>query len=100
MKKLSFTSWAGVVAMLFLAATANRLVADNASCGNKNIGGTGGQPCPPPTPCPCASPSPSPCPNPVAPYSVHGYTGNEFREVKDLEIWGGVGEHQLTWTRY
>jgi hypothetical protein len=28
------------------------------------------------------------------------YTGNDYREIKDLEIWGGVGEHQLAWKRH
>lgn len=28
------------------------------------------------------------------------YTGNESRAIMDLEIWGGTGEHQLTWMRY
>src|SRR6266851_3445688 len=28
------------------------------------------------------------------------YTGNVHRSIKDLEIWGGVGEHQLAWMRY
>src|SRR6202453_617593 len=28
------------------------------------------------------------------------YTGNEYRKIDDLRIWGGVGEHQLTWTRW
>jgi len=27
------------------------------------------------------------------------YTGNAYRRVHDLEIWGDVGEHQLTWRR-
>ena len=28
------------------------------------------------------------------------YTGNEFREIPDLKIWGGVGQHQLTFGRW
>lgn len=31
---------------------------------------------------------------------VNVITGNEYRTVNDLEIWGGVGEHQLFWKRY
>ena len=33
--------------------------------------------------------------DPVVPY-----TGNEFRDVNDLQIWGGVGHHQLHWSRH
>lgn len=28
------------------------------------------------------------------------FTGNESRTIKDLQVWGGVGEHQLNFTRY
>lgn len=28
------------------------------------------------------------------------YTGNEHRAIRDLEIWGGVGEVSLVWMRY
>jgi len=28
------------------------------------------------------------------------YTGNEYRHIQDLNVWGGVGEHQLTWSRW
>ena len=28
------------------------------------------------------------------------YTGNEYRDVNDLQIWGGAGHHQLTWSRH
>lgn len=28
------------------------------------------------------------------------YTGNSHRSVRDLEVWGGVGEHQLAFIRY
>ncbi len=28
------------------------------------------------------------------------YTGNELRNVTDLEIWGGTGETKLEWSRY
>ena len=28
------------------------------------------------------------------------YTGNEFRHIKDLQVWGGVGECQLSWDRW
>lgn len=33
--------------------------------------------------------------NPFNPYS-----GNVHREVRDLEVWGGVGDEQLVWMRY
>jgi len=32
--------------------------------------------------------------------SIDTYTGNEKRFIDDLEVWGGVGEHQLVWRRY
>ena len=28
------------------------------------------------------------------------FTGNAHRPIRDLQVWGGVGQHQLTWTRY
>lgn len=31
---------------------------------------------------------------------VNIYTGNEFRQIDDLKMWGGVGQHHLTWTRF
>jgi hypothetical protein len=27
------------------------------------------------------------------------YTANAYRRVHDLQIWGGVGQHPLTWRR-
>src|SRR5258708_3302209 len=35
---------------------------------------------------------------PTDPYTL--YSGNEYRQIPDLKIWGGVGEHQLSWTRW
>jgi YD repeat-containing protein len=55
------------------------------ACGNDDKGGPGGPP-----ECDDAAGG-----NPVKPY-----TGNVFREVPDLEVWGGVGEHRLAWERY
>lgn len=43
-------------------------------------------------------PEPNTCKKAGDPFDP--YTGNEHREVKDLEIWGGVGEMPLVWTRY
>ena len=37
--------------------------------------------------------------NPSGAGSVTIYTGTLFREVKDLEVFGGVGEHQLVFKR-
>jgi RHS repeat-associated protein len=28
------------------------------------------------------------------------YTGNEFKEIQDLQIWGAVGDEAMSWTRY
>jgi RHS repeat-associated protein len=33
--------------------------------------------------------------DPVVPY-----TGNEFKEIQDLKIWGAVGDEAMVWTRY
>ena len=33
--------------------------------------------------------------DPVVPY-----TGNEFKEIQDLQIWGAVGDEAMVWTRY
>jgi len=38
--------------------------------------------------------------NPGAGDPFEPFTGNEFREIKDLEIWGAVGEEPFTWMRY
>src|SRR5688572_13163538 len=32
--------------------------------------------------------------------SFDPYSGNVYREVQDLEVWGGVGEMPLVWKRY
>jgi RHS repeat-associated protein len=31
---------------------------------------------------------------------VFPYTGNEFKEIQDLQIWGAVGDEAMVWTRY
>ena len=72
------------------------------SCGNGNNGGTGGTgaktPNKPPTP-------PEDPKDPIAPPSAVGepvvpYTGNEFRRVDDLQIWGSVGCIPMRWSRH
>ncbi|MCG3146570.1 MAG: hypothetical protein PCFJNLEI_00001 [Verrucomicrobiae bacterium] len=60
------------------------------ACNNSTPGG--------PTEPPCECP---PCPLPaggVNPFGVFG--GNRYRAIRDLEVWGGVGEHALTWERH
>ncbi|HEY5892532.1 MAG TPA: DUF6531 domain-containing protein [Chthoniobacterales bacterium] len=61
------------------------LSADVPGCGNGNSGGPG---CPP---CDESSGGPNP---------FHVATGNAYRAITDLEVWGGVGEHQLVFQRY
>ena len=53
------------------------------ACGNSNPDGTAGD-------------------DPSAPDGdpVDTYTGNENRRLDDLALWGGVGQHRLTWTRW
>jgi RHS repeat-associated protein len=64
--------------------------ATGSSCGNSTAPGGGGRPIP----------DSSPMPNPAKGDPVIPYTGNEFRDVNDLQIWGGVGHHQLLWSRH
>ncbi len=52
-----------------------------------------GNPTPPTPKCPCDPP-----PEGVNPVNVN--SGDVQREICDLEVFGGVGEHQLNWTRY
>ncbi|MBE7173357.1 MAG: RHS repeat protein [Williamsia sp.] len=40
----------------------------------------------------------STCPTSGDPFNP--YTGNEYREVRDLEVWGTTGEIPLVWMRY
>ena len=40
------------------------------------------------------------CPTNKGPNPVDVARGNVKRNVRDLEVFGGVGEHQLHWTRY
>ena len=56
----------------------------NAQCGNNGDNGPGG----------CGSGG-SGGANPINPYS-----GNVYREIMDLQVWGGVGEIPLEWMRY
>jgi YD repeat-containing protein len=42
--------------------------------------------------------NPQPQPKTNDPISI--YSANEFKEIEDLKIWGGVGEHQLVWKRW
>src|SRR6266436_7811630 len=73
--------------LLFLSA-ALVAIATNAgfsNCGNSGSTQTG----------PCTDPCSCPGVNPFS-----AATSNEYRDVTDLEVWGGVGEHQLKWTRW
>jgi hypothetical protein len=59
------------------------------SCGNATGGGPGDPPCECEESCPSAGPNP-----------FHTFTGNSTRTMRDLEVWGGVGQHQLAWSRH
>ncbi len=57
------------------------------------------------TPTPCGNPTPPtpPCdcdPGSEGANPVNVNSGDVQREIRDLEVFGGVGEHQLNWTRY
>jgi RHS repeat-associated protein len=75
------------IAILLHAAT----ISMYADCGNDNGSGCAGNKCCPP----CTDIAPCAGKNLFFPY-----TGNVRREIRDLQIWGGVGDMQLTWTRY
>jgi hypothetical protein len=62
-----------------------------ATCGNGDKDG----PSPPPCTPTCEKNCPASGSNIFDPY-----TGNVFREITDLQVWGGVGEHQLAFKRY
>jgi len=58
-------------------------------CGNHNNGGSGGN---------GGENTNTPCPaegDPVIPY-----TGNEFKTVDDLRVWGAVGGYPMVWSRH
>ena len=69
---------------LFLALGALSAFAGDAlqPCGNGNQGGGAGKN------------------SPVGGDPIVIFTGNEFRNIDDLEVWGGVGQHQLRWSRW
>src|SRR4051794_9515296 len=68
---------------LFLAVTASSYGGTN--CGNNNQTGTTGS---------------TSCDNGAGINSFNTYTGNVHREIKDLELFAGVGETFLKWVRY
>lgn len=59
-----------------------------------------GAPQPQPQP-PCGNNDPAcPCHDCETPNPVDVVRSDVMRDVRDLEVFGGVGEHQLHWTRY
>ena len=68
-------------------------------CGNGNKGGGGGTGTPNPAP---NNPSDKNPPNPKAGKGdpVIPYTGNEYKRVDDLNLWGAVGGIPMRWSRY
>src|SRR3954470_1475251 len=68
-----------VIAFLFCTVYAN------GQCGNNDKNGINH--------CSCDT-----CPKGGDPFNP--YTGNEHRAVRDLEVWGTVGEVPLEWMRY
>ena len=71
------------IVLFTLSASLPLAAAPISSCGNCNNSGTTGRN------------GSVPWGDPVIPY-----TGNEFRDVNDLQVWGGVGNHQLLWSRH
>jgi RHS repeat-associated protein len=80
------------------------------ACGNLNPGGTGGpgqkvastpsKPSSPTAPTPPNTPPQGPTPNPQRGDPVIIYTGNEYQEVVDLDVWGAVGSKPFNLTRW
>jgi len=83
-------------------------------CGNRNTGGTagGGTPTPPDSSSSETGPSPGdiigedqdpkrkkPSPPPRKGDPVIPYTGNEYKEIEDLQLWGSVGNLPMRWIR-
>src|SRR5437879_1601277 len=61
-----------------------------AICGNSDKNGPSNPPCCPTDPaCPAGGSN-----------IFNVYNGSVFREITDLQVWGGVGEHQLAFKRY
>lgn len=81
MKKMNFTIGAMIVALS--ALTASPLLAQNNFPGG-----------------PAGMPQPDEPGDIGENYSINIKTGNENRKIEDLKVWGGVGEHALTWTRF
>lgn len=71
-----------LMTMLLLSTAGNY---SQAQCGNNGSHGTSGG---------------NSCPYPPTGDPFNPYTGNEHREVVDLEVWGAVGQIPLTWKRY
>ncbi|MES2309690.1 MAG: RHS repeat-associated core domain-containing protein [Verrucomicrobiota bacterium] len=80
MKKIQF-----LILVVLVAALSLNL--GNAQCGNSTPGGGGGEGYP-------SEPSTDES-DPIVPY-----TGNEFKKIYDLQVWGGVGELPLEWNRH
>ncbi|MGH8659045.1 MAG: RHS repeat-associated core domain-containing protein [Gammaproteobacteria bacterium] len=53
----------------------------------------------PDAPCVCCDGGTN-CPECAGGDRFDAYSGNVHRAIKDLEIWGGVGQHQLVWMRH
>src|SRR5690349_24753689 len=71
---------------IFIAFTFSRSsVSASGGCGNNSKNGV--------TSCPCDT-----CPKSGDPFDP--YTGNEHRTIKDLEIWGAVGQEPFIWKRF
>lgn len=94
-------------AFLFLAIVtlASATAWAQSPCGNWNNGGTGGtgseSPADDPNPSP-GDPKPTPTPKPPSKKGdpVLPYTGNEFKRVDDLELWGTPGAWPMVWSRH
>ena len=80
--KLMFT----LATAMVLTSLQTNLRAQNPPCNNNGSSG------------PTAPPPPTICPQTINP--INPLSSDEQRNVRDLEVWGGVGQHQLVWARY
>ena len=75
--------------LAFLAGSSLQAHAQHIPCGNKNDGGAGG-----------GGQNKTTGPGGGKGDPVVPYTGNEFRRVDDLQLWGAVGNIPMVWSRH
>ena len=102
------TVWLGWVA-IGLGVAGNLLAVDTPPCGNPPHSGVSAPPenaTSKDAVCQTCNPLVAVCVPPRGKTPVantnpfNPYTGNVHRDITDLELWAGAGEHRLHWTRY